>query len=78
MTVKARIKQVDVVYSQATITLVKYTPADIELASQLCEHFELKLGTLIRRAEAIHLLQDTPSNKDRLQEAAQHLVIMNE
>lgn len=78
MTVEARIKQVDDLYAQATITLVKYTPADVELASQLCGHFELKLGTLIRRAEAIRLLQDTPSNKERLQEAAQHLVMMDE
>lgn len=60
MTVDERIKQVDEVLPRAAVLL-----SDRELAKQLCEHFELKLGMLIRRAE-------------RLQEAAQHLVILGQ
>lgn len=78
MTVDERIKQVDDVLPRAAVSLARYSCTDLELAQQLCEHFELKLGMLIRRAEAIRLLADTESDKQRLQEAAQHLVILNQ
>jgi hypothetical protein len=48
--------------------------AELDLALQLCKHFELRLGTLVRRADAIRILGDTETTVERLQEAAQHLI----
>ena len=37
-------------------------------------HFELKLGTLLRRAAAIEIIGGADSVSDRLREAVQHLI----
>ncbi len=69
-----RIKFVDLCMGRASVSLRKVSPADINLAHELCEHFELKLGTLMRRANAIRLLGEPGTMSDRLREAAQHLI----
>ena len=74
MGVDDRIRQVDRVASQAIVSLADLTADDLELARKLCAHFDLQLGTLVRRADAIRILGDTETSTDRLQEAAQHLV----
>jgi hypothetical protein len=72
--VDERIRQVDQVAGQASVSISRLTPEELELAQKLCEHFELQIGTLIRRADAIRLLGDTDTTVQRLQEAAQHLI----
>lgn len=56
------------------VSLEGLTPVEIELANKLCLHFELPLGTLLRRASAIELIGGSDSVTDRLREAAQHLI----
>ena len=72
--VDERIRQVDQVLDQANVSLSDLTPAELELAQKLCEHFELQLGTLVRRADAIRVLGESATTSQRLQEAAQHLI----
>jgi hypothetical protein len=72
--VNERIRQVDQVADQASVSISNLAPEELELAKKLCEHFELGLGTLVRRADAIRLLGDTETTVLRLQEAAQHLI----
>lgn len=74
MGVEERIRQVDQVADKATVSLARLTTEELILARRLCEHFDLKLGALVRRADAIGILGDTESTKQRLQEAAQHLI----
>jgi inorganic triphosphatase YgiF len=74
MGVDDRIREVDKVASQAVVSLAGMTQDELMLAQQLCDHFELQLGTLVRRADAIRLLGDTETTTQRLQEAAQHLI----
>ena len=74
MGVDDRIRQVDQVASHAIVSLAALTDDELELAKKLCDHFELQLGTLVRRADAIRILGDTQSTIERLQEAAQHLI----
>ena len=72
--VNERIRQVDQVLDQANVSLLDLTPAELELAQKLCAHFELQLGTLVRRADAIRVLGEPATRSQRLQEAAQHLI----
>jgi hypothetical protein len=72
--VEQRIRQVDHVLDRAKVSLSDFSPTELALAQQLCEHFELQLGTLVRRADAIRILGDTETAAQRLQEAAQHLI----
>ncbi len=74
MGVEERIRQVDQVADQAGVSLARLTSEDLALARRLCEHYDLKLGTLVRRADAIRILGDAESASQRLQEAAQHLI----
>jgi hypothetical protein len=74
MGVEVRIRQVDQVADQAVVSLAGMTSEELALARRLCEHFDLKLGTLVRRADAIGILGDTENAAERLQEAAQHLI----
>lgn len=74
MGVEERIRQVDQVADQAGVSLAGLTSEELALARRLCEHYDLKLGSLVRRADAIGILGDTESAAERLQEAAQHLV----
>lgn len=74
MGVQERIRQVGQVADQAAVSLTGLTAEESALARRLCEHFDLRLGTLVRRADAIRILGDTESASLRLQEAAQHLI----
>ena len=74
MKIEKRIRQVNFAMEWATVSLEGLTSAEIELADQLCLHFELPLGTLLRRAAAIKLIGGAESATDRLREAAQHLI----
>ena len=74
MTVNERIREVDAVMGRATVSLAKLAAAEQTLANDLCEHFELPLGTLLKRAAAIELVGGVETVSDRLREAAQHLV----
>ncbi len=74
MKIEERIRQVDLAMDAAKVSMAGLTPAEIELANQLCLHFELQLGTLLRRAAAIELVGGAESVTDRLREAAQHLI----
>ena len=69
-----RIRQVDEVLDQAHVSLSALTLEERDLAEKLCAHFGLQLGTLIRRADAIGLLDEQAPVSQRLQEAAQHLI----
>jgi len=72
--VEQRIRQVDQVLDRASVSLSDLSPTELELANQLCEHFDLQLGTLVRRADAIRILGGSSTNSERLREAAQHLI----
>jgi hypothetical protein len=74
MKIEERIRQADLAMQSATVSLEGLTPAEIKLADQLCLHFKLPLGTLLRRASAIELIGGAESVTDRLREAAQHLI----
>ena len=74
MGVEDRIRQVDQVASQAIVTLAGLKADELELAKKLCDHFDLQLGTLVRRADAIRILGEKQPTVERLQEAAQHLI----
>lgn len=72
-----RIRQIDAAVHRATVSTEGVLPELNELARQLCEHFELGFGTLIRRAKAISLTDGMNGclAREHLQEAAQHLVV---
>lgn len=74
MNVEQRIRQVDQVLERASVSLSDLSPTEFELAQQLCAHFELQIGTLVRRADAIRILGGNATTAERLQEAAQHLI----
>ena len=74
MKIEERIRQADLAMESATVSMSGLTAAEIELAAQLCLHFELPLGTLLRRASAIEFIGGADSVSDRLREAAQHLI----
>ena len=74
MTIEERIRQVDLAMESATVSMEGLTDVEIELANKLCMHFELPLGTLLRRASAIEIVGGFHLVADRLREAAQHLI----
>jgi len=74
MNIEERIRLVDLAVGSATVSLTGLTDVEINLAEKLCQHFELKLGTLLRRAAAIEIVGGADSVSDRLREAAQHLI----
>jgi hypothetical protein len=74
MTIEERIRLVDSFIEDAKVSLAGLTSDEIELAKKLCEHFELKFGTLLRRTAAIELIGGSDTTVDRLREAAQHLI----
>ena len=74
MKIEARIRQADLAMESATVSMAGLTPVEIELAIKLCLHFELPLGTLLRRAAAIEIIGGAELVADRLREAAQHLI----
>ena len=74
MKIEERIRQVDLALEAATVSLEGLTLAEIELAEKLCRHFDLKLGTLLRRAFAIERIGGSDTATDRIREAAQHLI----
>ena len=55
MKIEERIRQTDLVVDSATVSMAGLTTDEIELAKKLCTHFDLKLGTLLRRAAAIEM-----------------------
>jgi hypothetical protein len=74
MNVDQRIQQVDACIEQASVSIEGLSATELDLALQLCKHFELQLGTLVRRADAIRILDEGQTARERLQEAAQHLI----
>ena len=56
MKIEERIRQADLAMESATVSMAGLTPVEIELANKLCLHFDLPLGTLLRRASAIELI----------------------
>ena len=74
MTVEERNREVDAVISRATVSLANLSAEEAKLLNDLCKHFELPRGTLLRRAAAIELVGGAETVSDRLREAAQHLV----
>ena len=74
MTIEERIRQVDLAMDSATVSMARLTTGEIGLAEKLCMHFDLKFGTLLRRAAAIEIIGGADSVTDRLREAAQHLI----
>ena len=74
MNLDQRIQQVDACIEQASVSIEGLSPSEFDLAVHLCQHFELQLGTLVRRADAIRILGESATTSQRLQEAAQHLI----
>ena len=74
MAIEERIRLADSVIEEAKVSMAGLTTSEVELAEKLCEHFELKFGTLLRRAAAIELIGGSDTAADRLREAAQHLI----
>ena len=74
MTIEQRFRNVDLAAESATVSMAGLTNAEIELVEKLCIHFDLKLGTRLRRAAAVEIIGGTDSAIDRLREAGQHLI----
>ncbi len=75
-----RIRQIDNAIPDAGVQVKGLSPELIELSRELCEHFEVGYGTLLRRATAIAAFDKSKSGISRvhLQEAAQHLVVKSQ
>lgn len=72
-----RLIQIDAHIPHASVSLSQLPQAAVILAHDLCLQFDLKLGSLIRRASSIKLADGETAAKsfDRLREAAQHLIL---
>ena len=70
---KRRLDEVSAQVANATVQLAEYSPAELQLARELSEHFEIGFGKLVRRAEAVRL-----AGGQCLREAAQHLILLDE
>jgi hypothetical protein len=72
-----RLIQIDRYIPLATVGLAELPQSTLNLAHDLCQHFDLQLGSLIRRAHAINLAdgENAADAEERLREAAQHLVL---
>ena len=70
-----RLSQTDAHIRDASVSIAGLPQSAINLAHDLCQHFDLQLGTLIRRANAIALADGGNAAElcERLREAAQHL-----
>ena len=73
--IEARRNEVDGYMQNAKVTLGGVSDFDLQLARVICDYFDLKWGTLLRRARAIELAGGQDSFAECLQEAAQHLVL---
>lgn len=72
-----RLMQIDSYIPLATVSLAELPQPILNLAHDLCQHFDLRIGSLIRRANAIMLSDGeyAAGAEERLREAAQHLVL---
>lgn len=72
-----RLIEIDRYIPLATVSLAELPQPTLNLAHDLCQHFDLQLGSLVRRANAIKLAdgENAASAQERLREAAQHLVM---
>ena len=72
-----RLKQIDGYVPAATVGIAELPQPTLNLAHDLCQHFDIQLGSLIRRANAIKLAdgENAAGAEERLREAAQHLVL---
>ena len=70
MKIQNRIRLADLAMESATVSMERLAPSEIELANKLRQHFDLPLGTLLRRAAAIEIIGGAESATDRLREAA--------
>ena len=72
-----RLNQIDAHISHASVSLSELPEDAVVLAHNLCQRFDLQLGSLIRRANAIKNADGERAAKsfDRLREAAQHLIL---
>lgn len=69
-----RLKEIDRHMESAKVSMADLTDVERKLASDLCDHFELPLGTILRRADAIRLAGGQSNLADCLREASQHLI----
>ena len=72
-----RLIQIDSYIPLASVSLAELPQPTLNLAHDLCQHFDLLLGSLIRRANAIKLAdgENAAEVEVRLREASQHLVL---
>lgn len=72
-----RLKRIDRYIPLADVGLAELPQPTLNLAQDLCQHFGLQLGSLIRRANAIKLAdgENAADVEVRLREAAQHLIL---
>lgn len=69
-----RLREVDALVPESGVRLDHLADYELRLVADLCKHFDLPLGSLVRRAEAIRLAGGQGTLADCLREAAQHLV----
>jgi hypothetical protein len=72
-----RLIQIDKYIPLASVSLAELPQPTLNLAHDLCRLFDLQLGSLIRRANAIKVADGANATdaEERLREAAQHLVL---
>ncbi|MEO8269827.1 MAG: hypothetical protein ABI557_08905 [Aureliella sp.] len=68
------LKEIDGYLDSASVSMADLTDAERKLANDLCSHFELPLGTLLRRANAIRLAGGHDNFSQSLREGARHLI----
>jgi hypothetical protein len=75
-----RLRQVDQFMPMAVIRLQDVPREGLELASLICESFQIGFGTLLRRAFAIQLTDGHTGilRADSMREAARHCVAQKE
>lgn len=70
-----RLKEIDRYMESATVSMADLNDDERKLASELCNHFDLPLGSLMRRADAIRRAGGQSNFEDCLREASQHLIL---
>ncbi len=70
-----RLKVIDRYKDSTTVSMADLTDVERELAIELCNHFDLPLGSLVRRADAIRRAGGQDNYSDCLREASQHLIL---
>ena len=73
-----RLRRVDRYFQLATVSMGCLSTDERRLAVELCETFGLRLGSLLRRADAIRLAGGHDNFGDCLREAAQHLILRSD